>query len=96
MEPPGYTPDTDSGGMYHDDQSEDADATRGRSLLAARHVVDAFDASSLWKEGFSGKGVKAGEFIFFASVRAICMTSCFGNRYFRHWSQGGPPAFPQD
>ena len=64
MEPPGYTPDTDSGGMYHDDQSEDADATRGRSLLAARHVVDAFDASSLWKEGFSGKGVKAGEFIF--------------------------------
>jgi membrane-bound transcription factor site-1 protease len=32
--------------------------------LAARHVVDAFDASSLWKEGFSGKGVKAGEFIF--------------------------------
>ena len=65
MEPPGYTPDTDSGGMYHDDQSEDADATRGRSLLAARHVVDAFDASSLWKEGFSGKGVKAGEFIFY-------------------------------
>ena len=64
MEPPGYTPDTDSGGLYHDDQSEDADATRGRSLLAARHVVDAFDASSLWKEGFSGKGVKAGEFIF--------------------------------
>ena len=65
MEPPGYTPDTDSGGMYHDDQSEDVDATRGRSLLAARHVVDAFDASSLWKEGFSGKGVKAGEFIFY-------------------------------
>ena len=65
MEPPGYTPDTDSGGMYHDDQSEDADATRGRSLLAARHVVEAFDASSLWKEGFSGKGVKAGEFIFY-------------------------------
>lgn len=64
MEPPGYTPDVDSGGMYHDDQSEDADAPRGRSLLAARHVVDAFDASSLWKEGFSGKGVKAGEFIF--------------------------------
>ena len=65
MEPPGYTPDTDSGGMYHDDQSEDADAPHGRSLLAARHVVDAFDASSLWKEGFSGKGVKAGEFIFY-------------------------------
>ena len=65
MEPPGYTPDTDSGGLYHDDQSEDADAPRGRSLLAARHVVDAFDASSLWKEGFSGKGVKAGEFIFY-------------------------------
>jgi hypothetical protein len=65
MEPPGYTPDTDTGGMYHDDQSEDADAPRGRSLLAARHVVDAFDASALWKEGFSGKGVKAGEFIFY-------------------------------
>ena len=65
MEPPGYTPDTDSGGLYHDDQSDDADAPRGRSLLAARHVVDAFDASSLWKEGFSGKGVKAGEFIFY-------------------------------
>ena len=65
MEPPGYTPDTDTGGMYHDDQSEDVDAPRGRSLLAARHVVDAFDASSLWKEGFSGKGVKAGEFIFY-------------------------------
>ena len=65
MEPPGYTPDVDTGGLYHDDQSEDVDATRGRSLLAARHVVDAFDASSLWKEGFSGKGVKAGEFIFY-------------------------------
>ena len=65
MEPPGYTPDIDSGGMYHDDQSDDADVPRGRSLLAARHVVDAFDASSLWKEGFSGKGVKAGEFIFY-------------------------------
>lgn len=65
MEPPGYTPDTDSGGLYHDDQSDDADAPRGRSLLAARHVVDAFDASALWKEGFSGKGVKAGEFIFY-------------------------------
>ena len=65
MEPPGYVPDVDTGGLYHDDQSEDADAPHGRSLLAARHVVDAFDASSLWKEGFSGKGVKAGEFIFY-------------------------------
>ena len=40
----------------------------GRSLKAARHVVDAFDAAALWREGFSGKGVKTG--VFDTGVRA--------------------------
>lgn len=82
MEPPGYAPDLDAGGLYHDDkefgdsnEDEDGgttDATTeggtGRSLLAARHVVDAFDAAALWREGFSGKGVKTG--VFDTGVRA--------------------------
>ncbi len=32
----------------------------------------------------------------FVSARAIRVTSCFLLRYFRHWSQGGSPALPQD
>ena len=78
MEPPGYAPDLDAGGLYHDDEpsrfgdSDDDDVERanagGRSLAAARHVVDAFDAAALWREGFSGKGVKTG--VFDTGVRA--------------------------
>ena len=78
MEPPGYAPDVDAGGLYHDDEpsrfgdSDDDDVERanagGRSLAAARHVVDAFDAAALWREGFSGKGVKTG--VFDTGVRA--------------------------
>ena len=48
------------------------------------------------KRASAEKASRLVSLFFIASVRAIRVTSCFGNRYFRHGRQSGSPALPQD